>query len=247
YGVNKEDEESKRIHASGFIVKECSSIVSNYRATQSLEKYLIENNIVGIQGIDTRSVTKILRNEGTMNGIISSKILNNKQLVNQLNQHPNMFGMDLAKQVTCKKTFNWSTNNQYKIAAIDYGIKRNILNLLEKSDCSVRVFPATITSSEIIDFKPDGIFLSNGPGDPAAAKYAIKTVQELIKTNIPIFGICLGHQILALSLGAKTYKLKFGHRGCNHPVINHSTKKIEITSQNHGFSVDVKSLPKNIL
>jgi len=248
YGINLEDVESKKIQVKGFIIKESSPITSNYRATDSLNNYLKNNNIVAIESIDTRALTRILRNEGAMNGIISSENLSNKQLISKLENHPSMNGMDLAKVVTCKNCYDWNKPNKskYKIAAIDYGVKFNILKLLAKENCYIRVFPANVTNKEILSFKPDGIFLSNGPGDPAAVDYAVKTVRELLLTKIPIFGICLGHQILSLALGAKTYKLKFGHRGCNHPVKNLKLKTIEITSQNHGFAVDPNELPKDI-
>jgi len=248
YGINLEDIESKKIQVQGFIIKENSPIVSNYRATDSLDSYLKDNNIVAIESIDTRALTRLLRNEGAMNGIISSENISDKELIKKLKTHPNMNGMDLAKAVTCKKFYNWNNphKDKYKIAAIDYGIKHNILNLLAKENCYIRVFPANVSSEEILSFKPDGIFLSNGPGDPAAVDYGIKTVQKLLITNIPIFGICLGHQILSIALGAKTYKLKFGHRGCNHPVKNLALKTIEITSQNHGFAVDSNQLPEDI-
>ncbi len=242
YGINNEDIESNKIQASGLIIKEGSPIVSNFRSTESLDNYLIKNNVVGIQGIDTRALTRILRNEGSMNGIISSKNLSISKLKAKLNKHPNMTGMDLVKQVTCQKSYNWNKKKQaYKVAAIDFGIKHNILKLLERENCFIKVFPANTPASEIKKFNPDGIFLSNGPGDPAAVTYAINNVKELLHTKIPIFGICLGHQILSLALGAKTYKLKFGHRGCNHPVKNLKLGNIEITSQNHGFSVKNKS------
>ena len=242
YGINNEDIESNKIQASGLIIKEGSPIVSNFRSTESLNNYLIKNNVVGIQGIDTRALTRILRNEGSMNGIISSKNLSISKLKVKLNKHPNMNGMDLVQQVTCQKAYNWNKKKQaYKVAAIDFGIKHNILKLLERENCFIKVFPANTHASEIKKFNPDGIFLSNGPGDPAAVTYAINNVKELLHTKIPIFGICLGHQILSLALGAKTYKLKFGHRGCNHPVKNLKLGNIEITSQNHGFSVKNKS------
>jgi len=248
YGVNAEDIESHKIQVSGFIVKEGSDYYSNFKASDSLENILKENNIVGIQGLDTRALVRCIRDEGAMNGIISSEKINLQKLTSKLKKHPSMNGMDLAKKVTCQKFYNWNVcQNTFKVAAIDYGIKHNILRLLEKAGCSVTVFPAHVTSNEIIDYSPDGIFLSNGPGDPSAVSYGIQTVKDLLDYSIPIFGICLGHQILSLALGAKTYKLKFGHRGCNHPVKNINTGIIEITSQNHGFSVDAKNLPQNII
>ena len=248
YGVNDEDIESAKIQVGGFIVKEGSSYYSNYRASDSLENILKENNIIGIQGLDTRALVRCIRDEGAMNGIISSKILNEKDLINTLKEHPCMNGLDLAKQVTCDKSYYWNqSSKKYKVAAIDYGIKYNILRLLEKEDCTIKVFPASVSSEEIMKYNPDGIFLSNGPGDPAAVSYGVKTVKELLEFSVPIFGICLGHQILSIALGATTYKLKFGHRGCNHPVKNIDSGIIEITSQNHGFAVDKETLPENVI
>jgi len=247
YGINNEDVESKKIQASGFIVKDGSSPPSNYRSQGSIENYLKNNEIVGIQGIDTRSLVRCIRNEGAMNGIISSTLLDENELKVKLKKHPSMLGLDLAKEVTCEESYEWGKKTgDYKVAVIDYGIKFNILRLLEDYGFHLTVFPATVTTDEIISFNPDGVFLSNGPGDPSAVLYSIQTVKEIMNKHIPIFGICLGHQILALAMGATTYKLKFGHRGCNHPVKNHETKKIEITSQNHGFSVDSDSIPDNL-
>ena len=246
YGVNLEDCESNKIQISGLIIREENIIPSNFRSTQSLGDYLRKQKIVGIKEIDTRMLTRLIRNEGAMNGIISTKDMDEKSLLKKINEAPSMNGLDLAKIVSTKKTYVWESKltTKYKIAAIDFGIKHNILRQLEQHGCDSRVFPANTTADEIIDYNPSGIFLSNGPGDPAAVTYAIKAVKKLLGKK-PIFGICLGHQILALALGAKTYKLKFGHRGCNHPVINLATNRVEITSQNHGFSVDPDSLPQN--
>ena len=244
YGVNEEDVESNKIHAAGFIVREENVVPSNFRSTQSLGEYLRAQKIVGIQKIDTRMLTRILRDEGAMNGIISTVDLDDDSLLQKVKMAPSMDGLDLAKVVTCDKSYKWS-KGKHKIAAIDFGIKHNILRLLESHGCDVTVFPATASGTEILNINPDGIFLSNGPGDPAAVTYGIKTVKELLGKK-PLFGICLGHQILALALGAKTYKLKFGHRGCNHPVKNLKTGGVEITSQNHGFAVDADSLSENM-
>ena len=247
YGVNTEDVESIKVQAAGLIVREESIVPSNFRSTKSLGEYLQEENIVGIQGIDTRMLTRIIRDKGAMNGIISTEDLGKKSLLKKVNVSPSMKGRDLAKVVTCKKRYKWGKTQKgnYKIAAIDFGIKHNILRLLESHKCNITVFPANTNAEDILSFNPNGIFLSNGPGDPAAVTYGIETVKNLLG-KIPIFGICLGHQILALALGAKTYKLKFGHRGCNHPVKNISKNMVEITSQNHGFSVEPGSLPKNV-
>jgi len=241
YGTNDENIESKQIYASGFIVREACDMPSNYKSQDTLNNYLKKNKTVGIEGIDTRYLTKIIRNEGAMNAIVSSTELNDIKLKNKLKQHPPMEGLDLAKIVSCEKAYWWNNkNNQYKIAAIDFGIKYNILRLLESYNCSIKVFPANTSTDEILKFKPDGLFLSNGPGDPAAVTYAIHMVKKILEKKMPIFGICLGHQILSLALGAKTYKLKFGHRGCNHPVKNIINNTVEITSQNHGFSIHNK-------
>ena len=247
YGVNMEDCESNNIQASGLIIREENIIPSNFRSMKSLGDYLREEKIVGIQKIDTRMLTRIIRKEGAMNGIISTKDMNETELLRKVKTASSMSGLDLAKVVSTKKKYEWESKliGKYKIAALDFGIKHNILRQLEFHECSITVFPANITADKIMDYNPNGIFLSNGPGDPEAVTYAIKTVQKLLGKK-PIFGICLGHQILALALGAKTYKLKFGHRGCNHPVKNLTTNRVEITSQNHGFSVDHKSLPKNV-
>jgi carbamoyl-phosphate synthase small subunit len=249
YGVNPEDIESEYIQVAGFAIKEETTIPSNWRSVQSIGDYLNEQKIVGIKSIDTRALTRHIRNQGAMNGIISSTIVNVERLKSKLSKAPSMNGLDLAKVVTTKKKFCWPKNNKkmyYKVAAIDYGIKHNILRLLEKNSCDVTVFPAQTKAKEIINFNPDGIFLSNGPGDPSAVTYGISMAKDLLGKK-PIFGICLGHQILALALGAKTFKLKFGHRGINHPVKNLQTGIVEITSQNHGFAVDLESLPSNVI
>ena len=248
YGINDEDVESHKIQVAGFVIKEESPITSNWRSKSSISDYLQREKIVGIQGIDTRSLTSHLRDNGAMNGIISTTDMDIESLNEKLNSSNDMTGLDLAKEVSCEKKYLWNEKHkgQHKVAAIDFGVKYNILRLLEDHDCNVTVFPAATSATEIFDFQPDGVFLSNGPGDPAAVKYSIKTVRDILG-KIPIFGICLGHQILAIALGAKTYKLKFGHRGINHPVKNLKTNEIEITSQNHGFAVDITSLPKNVI
>ena len=247
YGINVNYSESKSIQVSGFIVKEGSQHPSNYLSQSSITEYLEQHNIVGIQNLDTRAITRVIREEGSMNAIISSEILDPKILKRQLQTIPSMEGLNLIERVTCSKIYKYSKPKKtlFKIVAIDFGIKTNILRLLKKQGCEITVVPATITSDEIQKINPDGIFLSNGPGDPAAALDAIKCIQSLIG-NYPIFGICLGHQLLALALGAKTFKLKYGHRGCNHPVKNLETGKVEITSQNHGFAVSKDNIPSNI-
>lgn len=248
YGVNLDDIESDHIQVAGFVIKEETEIPSNWRSTQSLGHYLKDHKIVGIQGVDTRALTRHIRDHGAMNGIISTIDTDIESLKKKLEKAPNMTGLDLAKDVTCDNSYQWNEpkEGRLNVAAIDFGIKHNILRLLESHCCHVTVFPANVSSNEILNYNPDGVFLSNGPGDPEAVTYGIKTVKKLLGAK-PIFGICLGHQILALALGAKTFKLKFGHRGSNHPVKNLETGKVEITSQNHGFAVDLDSLPTNVV
>ena len=246
YGITEEDEESSKIQVSGFAIKEESIAPSNWRSAGSLNEYLNKNKIVGIQNIDTRSLTRHIRDQGAMNGIISSVDNDIDGLTNKLKDAPTMSGLDLAKVVSTKKIYKWSDTGKFKVAAIDYGIKRNILNILSDNNCEVTVFPAKTTAKDILNFDPDGVFLSNGPGDPSAVTYGIEMVKDLLGLK-PIFGICLGHQILSLALGGETFKLKFGHRGINHPVKNLETGIVEITSQNHGFAVDPNSLPENVI
>ena len=254
YGTNQSDWESRKIFASGFIVKENCSYPSNWRNKDSLSDYLESNNVIGLEGIDTRKLVKHIRTQGAMKGIISSTDLNIDKLKKKLANYPGLVGRDIVKDVTVKKQYSWNKavidalngneqnpEKKYKVVAFDFGIKHNILRLLCTYGCDVKVVPAATSSDEVLSQRPDGVFLSNGPGDPSPVTYAIETVKSLLG-KVPIFGICLGHQILSLALGGKTYKLKFGHRGANHPVKNLRTGKIEITSQNHGFCVDMDSL-----
>lgn len=246
YGINREDAESTRPHVEGFIVKEVSRIYSNWRATEDLGSYLKRNHIVGIEGIDTRALTKHLREEGAKKGVISTQGLDPESLVKKAAASPGLIGRDLVKEVMCKKSYDWNTRGKYRVVAVDSGIKHNILRNLTDRGCRVRVVPATSTKDEIKAFKPHGLFLSNGPGDPEALPYIVDTVKGLLG-DLPIFGICLGHQILGQAFGGKTFKLKFGHHGGNQPVIDLRTRCVDITAQNHGFAVDVDSIPdKNV-
>ncbi len=264
-GTNKEDHESDKIWTKGVIFNTEITNPSNYRSLKKLDNWLKKNKIVGITGLDTRSLTNFIRDKGAPKGTISNNnkgTFNLKKLTNSSIKWTGLNGLDLAKTVTTKKKYIWkgfktwkkekgfekNKKKKYKIIAIDYGIKKNILRYFSNFNCEVIVVPCNLGAEDIIKLKPDGIFLSNGPGDPAATgKYAINIIQKLIKTNIPVFGICLGHQLLALALKAKTKKMKLGHRGANHPVKNLINSKVEITSQNHGFEVVKESLPKNVV
>lgn len=247
YGVNSEDVESRKPFVEGFIVKECSRISSNWRSQKSLDQYLKKNNIMGIEGIDTRALTRHIRLQGAMKAVISTKDLNNKSLIKKAKASPGLIGRDLVKEVACKKTYAWPTlkikKRRFKVVVLDCGVKYNILRNLTISGCQPFIVPAETKALQILKMKPDGILLSNGPGDPAGVAYVVETVKELIG-KLPIFGICLGHQMLGLALGGRTYKLKFGHRGGNQPVKDLKTGRIAITVQNHGFCVDVDSLNK---
>ena len=263
-GTNNEDLESDKIWTKGVIFNSEITSPSNYRALHTLDEWLKRNQIVGLTGLDTRSLTNLIRDKGAPKGTITNNKkgkFNIKKLTNMSVKWPGLNGLDLAKEVSTKKTYLWkgfktwkkdvgykkNTKKKFKIIAVDYGIKKNILRYFSDYNCEVKVVSCKLTADEIVKLNPDGIFLSNGPGDPAATgKYAINTVQKLIKLNYPIFGICLGHQILALALNAKTKKMKLGHRGANHPVKNLINNSVEITSQNHGFVVIEKSLSKNI-
>ena len=263
-GTNNEDLESDKIWARGVIFNSEITSPSNYRSLKNLDEWLKKNKIVGITGLDTRSLTNFIRDKGAPKGTISNNKRGNfniKKLINISTKWPGLNGLDLAKDVTTKKAYTWkglktwekgkgfkkNKKKSLRIVAIDYGIKKNILRYFSNYDCEVKVVSCKQSAEEILKLKPNGIFLSNGPGDPAATgKYAIQTVQKLISSNLPVFGICLGHQILALALNGKTKKMKLGHRGANHPVKNLINKKVEITSQNHGFEVVKESLSKNI-
>ncbi|MCK5013890.1 MAG: glutamine-hydrolyzing carbamoyl-phosphate synthase small subunit [Candidatus Omnitrophica bacterium] len=247
YGVNEEDIESKKIHVEGFVVKEFCRTHSNYRAMQSLIDYLNENNIIAIEGIDTRALTRHLRLQGTMKAILSTEDFDPASLSKKLDNVPSMEGRDWVSKVTTEEKYIWKDDEaqsvKYKVAAIDCGIKFNILRILSRLGCQVHVFPARASVEEIKAINPDGLFISNGPGDPAGVPYVAQTVKRFFG-KIPVFGICLGHQILGLALGGETYKMKFGHHGANHPVKDLINERIGITSQNHGFCVDMESLDK---
>ncbi|HEY4072099.1 MAG TPA: glutamine-hydrolyzing carbamoyl-phosphate synthase small subunit [Herbaspirillum sp.] len=261
-GVNTEDVEASRIHAAGLIIKDLPRLVSNFRSTQTLDDYLTQGNIVAIAGIDTRMLTRILREKGAQNGAIvageSDIAAATAKALALARAFPGLAGMDLAKEVSTKQAYNWTETEwklgrgygqqitpKYHVVAFDYGVKFNILRMLAQRGCKITVLPAQASAADAMALNPDGIFLSNGPGDPEPCDYAIAATKELIERGIPVFGICLGHQIMGLASGAKTLKMKFGHHGANHPVQDLTTKQVLITSQNHGFAVDAATLPAN--
>jgi carbamoyl-phosphate synthase small subunit len=261
YGVSSGDVESRAPQVSGFIIRDESPLASNWRAQGTLRDYLVANKIVAISDIDTRALVRKLRSGGVMRGVIATgPSLDLAILVDRAQASPQMEGSDLVRDVTSKEVFEWphedpgefgvpptrQARRRLKIAAYDYGMKYNILRRLSAHGCDVTVYPAATPASDLLATKPDGVFLSNGPGDPAPLTYAIENAKTLIRSEVPVFGICLGHQILGLAMGGKTFKLKFGHRGANHPVKKLQTGKIEITSQNHGFAVDPQSLPSDV-
>jgi carbamoyl-phosphate synthase small subunit len=255
-GINDEDNESSKIHASGIVINEFCSKPSNWRLTKTLEEFLVEQNIIAISGINTRQLTSLLRDKGSMNCCIGSlSKISETEALEKAKDFSGLQGMDLAKVVSTDKEFIWNegvwpnlnlATKEYPIVAYDFGIKTNILRLLSDHVGIVKVVNAKASFDEVMSYKPKGIFLSNGPGDPEPCTYAIENIKKFLEIKIPIFGICLGHQLLALAGGARTYKMKFGHHGANHPVQDIKTKEVFITSQNHGFAVDEESLPKNI-
>tara|TARA_R110000796_G_scaffold62721_4_gene144667 strand:+ start:413 stop:1558 length:1146 start_codon:yes stop_codon:yes gene_type:complete len=261
-GTNDEDTESDSVHACGLIIRDLPLMASNFRNQQSLSAYLKANNVVGIADIDTRKLTRILREKGAQAGCIMVGDLDEAKALAAAKAFPGLKGMDLAKEVTTDKAYTWRNGSwklvgglpsetpaaelKYKVVAYDYGVKRNILRMLVDRGCDVTVVPAQTSAADVLAMKPDGVFLSNGPGDPEPCDYAITAIQQILKTDIPVFGICLGHQLLALASGAKTLKMKFGHHGANHPVSNIEKGNVMITSQNHGFAADETTLPANI-
>ncbi len=250
YGANAEDDESDRAWLSGFVVREASPISSNWRATRTLDDYLRERGIVAISNVDTRALVRHIRTYGAMNAAISSVDPTPEHVLALARSAPDMNGLDLAKDVTCPERYVWGELDHSSIAtrhvvAFDFGIKRNILRLLNERGCRVTIVPAHTSAKDVLDLKPDGVFLSNGPGDPAAVTYAIGNIRQLLG-RVPIFGICLGHQLLGLALGGSTYKLKFGHRGGNQPVKHLPTGRVAISSHNHGFAVHADSLPVGV-
>jgi carbamoyl-phosphate synthase small subunit len=266
YGVNLEDIEADQVHAAGLIIKDLPLIASNFRSSQTLSAYLVDAGTVAIANIDTRQLTRHLRSKGAQNGAIVGLAQGQEvtqalidQVVAAAKGAPNMAGLDLAQKVTVSNSYEWTQTEwtlgegygnlaepKFHVVAYDFGVKKNILRMLAERGCKVTVVPAKTPAAEVLKHKPDGIFLSNGPGDPQPCDYAIAATAELIETGIPTFGICLGHQIMALASGAKTFKMKFGHHGANHPVKDLDSGRVSITSQNHGFAVDEKSLPANL-
>ncbi|XEI31707.1 glutamine-hydrolyzing carbamoyl-phosphate synthase small subunit [Aeromonas veronii] len=258
-GTNSEDEESSQIHAQGLIIRDLPILASNFRNQQSLSEYLKSHNIVGIADIDTRKLTRILREKGAQAGcILAGKKVDEAYALEQARAFPGLKGMDLAKEVTVDEAYNWTTGSwqlgkghvtpdadqlKYHVVAYDFGVKRNILRMLVDRGCRLTVVPAKTPAAEVLAMNPDGIFLSNGPGDPEPCDYAIEAIKAFLNTNTPVFGICLGHQLLGLASGAKTVKMKFGHHGANHPVKSLDDNTVMITAQNHGFAVDENSLP----
>ncbi len=264
YGINPEDVEAAKIHAAGLVVKDVPERLSNWRSVESLSDYLRREGVPGIAGIDTRKLVRRVRETGAQAGCLVAAVgpgdaIDERAAIEAARAFPGLTGMDLAREVSAHESYRWSEGSwrlgagfaaapekRYRVVAFDYGVKRNILRLLADRGCEVIVLPAQASAADVLALKPDGIFLSNGPGDPEPCDYAIRTIRELIDRDLPVFGICLGHQLVGLASGAKTMKLKFGHHGANHPVRNLDTGKVHITSQNHGFAVDPASLPPNL-
>ena len=258
-GTNTEDEESSKIWANGLVIRDLPLLLSNFRSEKTLDEYLKEKNVLGIANIDTRKLTRILREKGSLSGCMMAGDVDEKIALKMAREFIGLEGVDLAKEVTIASKSKWTEGTWglnlgyqslnaaiYKVVVYDFGIKRNILRMLVDRGAELIIVPAETPASEVLDMNPDGVFLSNGPGDPQPCTYAIEAIKQILETNIPIFGICLGHQILALASGAKILKMKFGHHGANHPVKDVETKKVMITSQNHGFSIDKSTIPGNL-
>jgi carbamoyl-phosphate synthase small subunit len=263
YGVNDEDMESLSVHPRAFLMREYQAVPSNFRSKGTLKEFLQKYGVLGVEGIDTRMLTRIIRNQGAMKAIISTEDLDEASLVRRAKEWPGLVGRDMVARVTVAKPYGWQDNRprqgagfpaadnqgqgqQFKVVAFDFGIKFNQLRILTDRGCAVQVVPATTSAEEVMTLQPDGVFLSNGPGDPAGVAGVVENIRTLLNKKIPVFGICLGHQMLGLAYGGSTFKLKFGHRGGNQPVKDLQTGKVEITSQNHGFCVDPDSLPDTV-
>jgi carbamoyl-phosphate synthase small subunit len=258
-GVNREDVEAARVYAAGLVIRDLPPLASNWRMSETLPQYLARENVAAIAGIDTRRLTRILREKGAQNGCLMAGTVDEAQALAHARAFPGLAGMDLAKVVSCEKPYTWHEAEwslgrgygqleqpRHRVVAFDYGVKRNILRKLAARGCELTVLPAQASAKDALALKPDGVFLSNGPGDPEPCEYAIRAIRELLEAHVPIFGICLGHQLLGLACGARTLKMKFGHHGANHPVQDVDSGRVMITSQNHGFAVDAKTLPGNV-
>ena len=258
-GANDEDIEAQDAYACGLVVRDYPSLLSNFRSQESLSEFLSRQNVVGISDIDTRQLTRLLREKGAQNGCLQAGSIDEEQAIAQAQAFAGLKGMDLAKTVTTAKPYPWdggtwqleggfqaSGRSKWRVVAYDFGVKRNILRLLVDRGCAVEVVPADTSAESVLAREPDGVFLSNGPGDPEPCTYAIEAIREILNTQVPVFGICLGHQLLGIAAGARTLKMKFGHHGANHPVIDLATSRVVITSQNHGFTVDPDSLPEGV-
>ena len=258
-GVNADDDESRRVYAAGLVIRDLPLTLSNFRAEESLPVFLCRQGIVAISDIDTRKLTRLLRDRGAMNGCLQAGMIDPETALEKARAFPGLKGMDLAREVTTKTPYAWHEGvwrlegrkglapaTRCRVVAYDFGIKHNILRLLREHGCEIQVVPAETTGAEVLALRPDGVFLSNGPGDPAPCGYAIQAIREILAASIPIFGICLGHQLLALAAGARTLKMKFGHHGANHPVMDLVSGQVLITSQNHGFAVDPNGLPDTV-
>jgi carbamoyl-phosphate synthase small subunit len=257
-GINPEDVEAGGVYAAGLVIRDASVVASSWRHSESLSAYLRRQKVAAIAGVDTRRLTRVLRQRGAQNGCVMAGRVDSAQALAKAREFPGLTGMDLAREVTCREPYSWNEAEwslgqgyrqqerlQYHVVAYDYGVKRNILRKLTSRGCRVTVLPAQASAQQAMELRPDGIFLSNGPGDPEPCDYAIRAIRELLDHGVPIFGICLGHQLLGLASGARTVKMKFGHHGANHPVQDLDTGRVVITSQNHGFAVDADTLPGN--